>query len=148
MSSRHWRARQAKGADLVTGSTANEEPAADTPSSRGIHVPVWVVVVVGGLIVLGLGFGVARWTHDGERRRFEGRGDFGGHGGRGLGIVVLLVLIALIVLGVVLLYRHFGDRRQGTSSAESVLAGRFARGEIDAAEFRERRDALRESDRS
>ena len=130
----------------MTAPTTSGEPAAT--HRREIEVPAWVLIVIGGLILLGLGFGVGRWTDDGAQRGFEGPQNFGDHGGdhgcRGWGLLVLVVLIALIVFAGVLLYRHFSDRRPGTSSAEDVLAGRFARGEIDAAEYRERRDALRE----
>lgn len=66
-----------------------------------------------------------------------------------MGIGFLLVL-ALIVVLVVVLVRHErptepASRRavDGTSSAESVLADRLARGEIDEDEYRRRRDAFR-----
>jgi putative membrane protein len=67
------------------------------------------------------------------------------HGwGDGWGWAVMIVLLVLIVAVTVLLVRHFGDGGRGrTSSAEDVLADRFARGEIDEEEFRKRRDALR-----
>jgi uncharacterized membrane protein len=51
------------------------------------------------------------------------------------------------VLAVVLLVRHFSSR-QRTSSAQEVLDARFARGEIDADDYRTRRDALREARRT
>lgn len=66
-----------------------------------------------------------------------------------MGFGALLVLALFVVLIVVLL-RHerppeLSSRRtvDGTSSAESILAVRLARGEIDEDEYRRRRDALR-----
>jgi putative membrane protein len=59
-------------------------------------------------------------------------------------------VIALIVAAVVALVRHYSAppaqsaMPAAPSSAEEVLAQRFARGEIDEDEYRHRRDALRE----
>jgi putative membrane protein len=67
-----------------------------------------------------------------------------------MGIGALVVLSLFVVLIVVLVRRDQSSepssRRavDGTSSAESVLADRLARGEIDEDEYRRRRDALRE----
>lgn len=60
-----------------------------------------------------------------------------------------LVVLALLVVVVVVMVRHLGGSGPGSGGdarrqAEDVLAERFARGEIDADEFRQRRDALRE----
>jgi putative membrane protein len=57
-------------------------------------------------------------------------------------MLVVVVLLALIVVVTVLLVRHFGERRPGSASAQEILDERFARGEIDADEYRQRRDAL------
>ena len=57
--------------------------------------------------------------------------------------VVPLVLIAIwivVIVGVRRRWRHVGPR----VSAESVLAERYARGEIDESEFRARRSVLRD----
>jgi putative membrane protein len=65
----------------------------------------------------------------------------------GIGWLVFLLLIALLVW---LLVRHFTANtpptggHAATSNAEEVLAERFARGEIDADEYRQRLDVLRE----
>ncbi len=66
-----------------------------------------------------------------------------------IGIGALLVLAMFVVLIAMLVRRDQppepSSRRavDGTSSAESVLADRLARGEIDEDEYRRRRDALR-----
>jgi putative membrane protein len=49
-------------------------------------------------------------------------------------------LVAWVVLNVV---RQPGGRREPGPDAEEILAQRFARGEIDEDEFRQRREALR-----
>jgi putative membrane protein len=73
------------------------------------------------------------------------------------GILLLLcgvMLLAVIVgLGIWLLGRHRPSRAAGprsapscsgsASGAESLLSGRFARGEIDSAEYRDRLNVLR-----
>lgn len=54
-----------------------------------------------------------------------------------------LVVVALIVVTVVVLVRHLGPGPASRRDAEAVLAERFARGELDADEYRTRRDVLR-----
>ena len=75
--------------------------------------------------------------------------DYGHHGPDGPWFPFFpLVPILFIGLWFVLL-RTFGRRRwahAGRHSGESVLAERFARGEIDEAEYRQRRAALRSKD--
>ena len=128
-------------------------PAGAVPAEprKGFHVPVWLVVVL-GLLVVGAGaFLVGRGvSHRRERVGFGGRFD-GGHGGHPiLWILVAGIVIALIVAAVVALVRHFSAQPAqsamppAASSAEEVLAQRFARGEIDEDEYRLRRDAMRE----
>lgn len=60
----------------------------------------------------------------------------------GIGWLVFLAVIAMVATYVV---RQSGDRgtRSTSRGAEDVLAERFARGEIDDAEYQRRRDALR-----
>ena len=61
-----------------------------------------------------------------------------------------LVLLALVVAGIVVVVRAFGNgadagtgrRRDGPSRAVELLEERFAQGEIDREEFEERRRAL------
>lgn len=67
-----------------------------------------------------------------------------GMGGWWMG-VGSLVVIGLIVLVVLLVARHPEERQSEphTSSAAEILADRFARGEIDEAEYRTLLDALR-----
>jgi len=128
-------------------------PAGAVPAEprKGFHVPVWLVVVL-GLLVIGAGaFLVGRGvSHRRERVGFGGRFE-SGHGGHPiLWILVAGIVIALIVAAVVALVRHFSAQPAqsamppAASSAEEVLAQRFARGEIDEDEYRLRRDALRE----
>jgi putative membrane protein len=68
-----------------------------------------------------------------------------------IGLGVLLALVAIVAVIVVnLTHQPSAPERSRTapeaprSSAEQVLADRLARGEIDADEYRQRRDALRE----
>ncbi len=65
--------------------------------------------------------------------------------------LIALVLLVVLVVAVVALFRRqpvaAGSPRTSEPSrspAEVLLAERFARGEIDADEYRRRRDALRE----
>jgi putative membrane protein len=128
----------------------------ETPASRShvapkgeregtVFVPRWMLVVlaaVGALLVVGFAFAVGHRI--GERHGGFGGHGFGEHGGgRGVGVIVVLVLVAIAVAVVVVLVRHFGSRPHVARDAEGVLADRFARGEIDEAEFLRRRDALR-----
>ena len=101
------------------------------PVSRSVFVPAWALVVVLGVAVVGLGFAIGRAT-EGHHRHV---------GGRGGSFLVLLVVVALIVTLVTLVARRGGQGSRG--GAEHILTERFARGEIDEAEFRRRRDALR-----
>ncbi len=68
-----------------------------------------------------------------------------GNGWWAYGAGLMLLFIALIVVGVVLLMRSPRERReeQGRGSrAVEILDERFARGEIDAEEYEERRRLL------
>ena len=78
------------------------------------------------------------------------RGDMGG-GGSGhwwwwaVGLAVLVVLVAVVVAVTRNSPAHAAAVAQpARRSAEDVLADRFARGEIDEAEYRQRRETLRE----
>jgi putative membrane protein len=77
------------------------------------------------------------------------RGDMGGDGRGWWWLVGLAVMIGLLVPIIVVAKRTsrsgHGDAPETSrrSSAEEVLAERFARGEIEADEFRHRRDLLR-----
>jgi putative membrane protein len=127
-------------------------PAEAVPAEprKGFHLPVWLVVAIGVLVVGGGAFLVGlAVTRRRERVGFGGRFD-GGHVGHPIfGILVAGIVIALIVVAVVALVRHFAARPAqsvtptASSSAEELLAQRFARGEIDEDEYRRRRDALR-----
>ena len=79
------------------------------------------------------------------------RGDMGdGAAGHWWWWLFGFVLFAALVVAVVWLVMRSGPAPASAASppprrsAEDVLADRFARGEIDEAEFRRRRDALRE----
>jgi putative membrane protein len=72
-----------------------------------------------------------------------------GMGGWGFGLMAAgnLIVWALVVVGVVALFRHL-DRtgaRDQRPRAEELLAERFARGDITEQEYRERLDVLRRS---
>ena len=128
-------------------------PAEAVPAAprKGFHVPVWLVVALGVLVVGGGAFLVGRAvSHRRERVGFGGRFD-GGHVGHPiLWLLVAGIVIALIVAAVVALVRHYSAQPAqsatptAATSAEQLLAQRFARGEIDEDEYRRRRDALRE----
>jgi len=70
-----------------------------------------------------------------------------------LGIISMILFWGVLVLAIAAAVRHLDRGRQGRSSperpapptAEQVLADRFARGEIDADEYRQRLDTLRQS---
>jgi putative membrane protein len=126
-------------------------PAAPSPRRDGFYIAPWLLAVLGGLVLLGIGFVVGRAVdrhHDGDRPFFRGPGN-GDH--RGLGLLLVLIVLALIVTGIVLLVRHYAmphrdvaiPVRESGTSAEQVLADRFARGEIDETEFVRRRNVLR-----
>jgi len=124
-------------------------------SATHYHVPTWVAVVIGGLVVLAAGFVLGRVVGPRRTRVLNGRpGPFVNHpGARFLGLLLLLVVVAVVVVAIVLAVRHFSTRDAATvapagtttesSGAEEILRMRFARGEIDEDEFRRRRDELR-----
>jgi len=70
--------------------------------------------------------------------------DWTGHMGAWwwLAVPMMIAFWTLIVWAVVTLVRG-GSGGQARSSAEDVLAERFARGELDEAEYRRRRDLVR-----
>ena len=125
-----------------------------TSERNGFYVRGWVLAVVGVVVVaaaaIAIGFAVSDGG-DGDRRAFgRDRGGFGDHHGGGghhpIAFIIVLVLIALAITGVVLLVRRSRANRTGVqTSAEAILAERFARGEIDESDYRSRRDALRTS---
>jgi putative membrane protein len=134
-------------------------PVAPSAPRKGFHLPVWVVAVAGGLTALLAILIIARAFRHRDGGRFDGRG-FDGRGMDGhhvahpfLWLIVVAVVIGLAVWGIVALVRHNsrsstvavpgGSPVVAASGAEEVLAQRFARGEIDEAEFRARRDTLR-----
>lgn len=68
--------------------------------------------------------------------------------GWGWGIVMMIPFWGLIVALVWVAIRgftHDGDRREPAQDPKDVLAERFARGEIDAAEYQERLRVLEET---
>ncbi len=70
-----------------------------------------------------------------------------------LGIIGMVVFWGVLVLAIAAAVRYLDRGRQGRSSPErpapstpeQLLADRFARGEIDADEYRQRLDALRQA---
>jgi len=64
-------------------------------------------------------------------------------GGPGWWLVFPIVFWALVAAGVGFLIYRGSPRRSARAAAERTLAERYARGEIDADELRQRRDALR-----
>jgi putative membrane protein len=65
--------------------------------------------------------------------------------------LMMVVFWGLVIAGIVVLFRYLTGSRQGggpgstsgRSSAEELLAERFARGEIDEDEYTRRRELLR-----
>lgn len=53
-----------------------------------------------------------------------------------------LLVGLLLLVGVVWLIQRVWNRGRGTTSAEHILAERFARGEIDQEEYQQRRNIL------
>ena len=73
----------------------------------------------------------------------------GGWYGTILGPLIMILLLAVLIAAAVLLVRWVGGQWPGTSSPNQaprtpleILRERFARGEIDKAEFEERRRVL------
>jgi len=75
--------------------------------------------------------------------------------GYALGIAGMILFWVVLVLAIAAAVRYL-DRKRGKNlpppppppTAEQVLAERFARGEIDADEYRQRLDTLRQAGRS
>ena len=62
----------------------------------------------------------------------------------GMGWLVMLVIIGFVVWAVMQTNAGSASRKEPpTTSAERILADRFARGEIDSDEYRRRADELR-----
>lgn len=68
---------------------------------------------------------------------------YGGWGGWIAGSLVMVGFWVLLFWAIVSLARRPADAGSRRPSAEQILADRFARGEIDAAEYQERRHAIR-----
>jgi len=117
------------------------------PERDGFYVRGWILAVVGVVVVAAAAIAIGAAVSDGgdgDRREFGRFGDHHGGGHPGLRLIILLVLIALAITGVVLLVRRSRANSTGApTSAEAILAERFARGEIDEADYRSRREALR-----
>ncbi len=87
----------------------------------------------------------ATGSHHGPGSMGHG-GWYGGYGMM-LGPLMMILFIAIATVVVVLIVRWLGPSRSHTaavSSALDVLEQRFARGEVDAEEFQERRRILNE----
>lgn len=75
-----------------------------------------------------------------------------GWGGWALMSIMMVLVWALVIAGIVLAVRYLSGPRQSVgrsrssaqTSAEDLLAERFARGEIDEDEYRRRASLLRE----
>jgi len=78
----------------------------------------------------------------------DGWGYMGGWGGMFFGGLMMLFWFALLIGLIVLIVRWLGGtpRRNSSQDALETLKQRFARGEIDTAEFEERSRQLRASE--
>jgi putative membrane protein len=136
-------------------------PHAPPAARRGWHIPTWAGITAGvvllALALLGVAAAIRRHRRAGIAARgfaggrMERFGSDTGHVHWLFWILVLLLAAAGIALLVAALRAH-GSQRTATASddpwvapstAEQILAERYARGEIDDAEFRARRDVLR-----
>ena len=73
--------------------------------------------------------------------------------GYALGIIGMVLFWTVLVLAIAAAVRYLDRKRRESfppppPTAEQVLAERFARGEIDADEYRQRLDTLRQAERS
>ena len=68
----------------------------------------------------------------------------GWHGAGGPWFLLFPLLWGAVLVALFLVWRGRSDRRS-TAGAEEILAERYARGEIDADELRQRREELRRS---
>jgi len=93
--------------------------------------------------------GIARPLHAEEIAMMYTYGEHMSGWGYALGTISMVLLWSLLVLAIAAAVRYLGRSRQESSpppaSAEQVLAERFARGEIDADEYRQRLDTLRQA---
>jgi putative membrane protein len=138
-------------------------PVAPEPRERhGWHVPTWAAITGGVVLLVIAVLGVLRAVRLHRRDRFgrgfdRGFGRMGDHmrdGGHVHWVLWIVVILALVG-GIALLVAASRSRRRdaavagpgavatAVSPAEQILSERFARGEIDEAEFLARRDALR-----
>jgi putative membrane protein len=90
-------------------------------------------------------------VHVGGTFRFGPPGFHPGPGYPFLGLLFFIVIVAVVVWALVVITRYLNHRQphhdeqgdaSGSSEALRILNERFARGEIDADEFTQRRDLL------
>jgi putative membrane protein len=126
---------------------------------RGWHIPTWAATTAGVVLLVVAALGVLRAVrlHRQDRGFDRGFGRMGDNMGNGQVHWVLWIVVLLALVGGIALLVAASRHRRATSAAtattppvapaavgaEQVLAERFARGEIDEAEFVARRNALR-----
>ena len=119
------------------------------PGSRGDRAGPWgraAALVSGGIGLSVIGLGALADAPGGAEYGHHGMWG-GGWGGMLFGLIMLLLVIAAIVAVVVLVVRFMAGSGSGTAKPSGktpadILEERFARGEIDAEEFEERRRVL------
>ena len=136
---------------IETPPPASPEPA--QPERRsGFYLAPWVLAVVGGLVLLGIGFAVGRLVDGEHGEHSDGpffRGGEGGGDHRGLRIVVVLVVLSCrsspaSCCSCATTRRPDRTRQPSTRRRTPSRCSPIASlGEIDEAEFVSRRNALR-----
>ena len=109
----------------IGATMATPVPEHSTPPRRdGFYLPRWLLVSLGAVVVLAIGFGLGRLVdrNDGRRRLDGFRDHADGH--PALRILIVLIVIALIVTAIVMLVRHFSAKEHDRRATERTPSSR------------------------